>query len=74
MNNEILLVDSVEALEKKIAAVRQAQQKFAAYSQQQVDAIFKAAAIAANKARLPLAKMAVEETGMGVVEIGRAHV
>ena len=68
MNNEILLVDSVEALEKKIAAVRQAQQKFAAYSQQQVDAIFKAAAIAANKARLPLAKMAVEETGMGVVE------
>ncbi|MBQ3417373.1 MAG: bifunctional acetaldehyde-CoA/alcohol dehydrogenase [Ruminococcus sp.] len=68
MNNAILLVDSVETLEKKIAAVRKAQQKFAAFSQEQVDAIFKAAAIAANKARLPLAKMAVEETGMGVVE------
>lgn len=68
MNNEILLVDSVEALEKRIAAVRQAQQEFAAFSQEQVDKIFKAAAIAANKARLPLAKMAVEETGMGVVE------
>ena len=68
MNNAILLVDSVESLEKKIAAVRKAQQKFATFSQEQVDAIFKAAAIAANKARLPLAKMAVEETGMGVVE------
>ena len=68
MNHDILLVDSVASLEKKIAAVRLAQQKFAAYSQEQVDAIFKAAAIAANKARLSLAKMAVEETGMGVVE------
>ncbi|MBP3655558.1 MAG: bifunctional acetaldehyde-CoA/alcohol dehydrogenase, partial [Clostridia bacterium] len=49
-------------------AMRKAQQLFATYSQEQVDKIFKAAAIAANKARIPLAKMAVEETGMGVVE------
>ena len=68
MNQEKTLVNSVEALEKKIACVRKAQQTFAAFSQEQVDAIFKAAATAANKMRLPLAKMAVEETGMGVVE------
>ncbi len=65
---ERYLVDSVEALEKKLADVRAAQKKFAAYTQEQVDEIFKAAAVAANQARLPLAKMAVEETGMGVVE------
>ncbi|HBH94362.1 MAG TPA: hypothetical protein DDX91_01320, partial [Ruminococcaceae bacterium] len=58
------IVDSVEALEAKIAQVRAAQEKFAAYSQEQVDAIFKAAATAANTQRIPLAKMAVEETGM----------
>ena len=68
MNMERIPVDSVDALEKRIAAVRAAQQRFAAYTQQQVDAIFRAAALAANKARLSLAKMAVEETGMGVVE------
>ena len=65
--NEIL-VDSVETLTAKIQEVRAAQAKFAAYTQEQVDKIFKAAAIAANHARIPLAKMAVEETGMGVVE------
>lgn len=65
---EQYLVDSVEALEKKLAEVREAQKKFATYSQEQVDAIFKAAAIAANQARIPLAKLAVEETGMGIVE------
>ncbi len=65
---ERYLVDSVEALEKKLADVRAAQKKFAAYTQEQVDEIFKAAAVAANQARLPLAKMAVGETGMGVVE------
>ncbi|MBQ3427813.1 MAG: bifunctional acetaldehyde-CoA/alcohol dehydrogenase [Clostridia bacterium] len=65
---EQFLVDSVETLEKRLAEVRQAQQQFATYTQQQVDAIFKAAAVAANMARVPLAKMAVEETGMGVVE------
>ena len=62
------IIDSVAALEQAIERVRTAQQKFASYSQEQVDGIFKAAAIAANKARIPLAKMAVEETGMGVVE------
>lgn len=62
------LIDSVESLESAIALVRVAQRKFATYTQEQVDAIFKAAAIAANKARIPLAKMAVAETGMGIVE------
>ncbi|QCT06278.1 bifunctional acetaldehyde-CoA/alcohol dehydrogenase [Ruminococcus bovis] len=62
------IVDSVEALEAKLAQVREAQKKFSAYTQEQVDKIFKAAAIAANQARIPLAKLAVEETGMGVVE------
>ena len=61
-------VDSVETLEQKIAEVREAQEKFSHYTQEQVDKIFQAAAIAANKARIPLAKMAVEETGMGIVE------
>ncbi|MCM1335825.1 MAG: bifunctional acetaldehyde-CoA/alcohol dehydrogenase [Bacteroides sp.] len=65
---KIELVDSVETLEKKLAQIRAAQEKFAGYSQEQVDRIFKAAAIAANMARIPLAKLAVEETGMGVVE------
>ena len=62
------VVDSIEAFEKKLAEVRAAQAKFAVYTQEQVDAIFTAAALAANNARIPLAKMAVEETGMGVVE------
>ena len=62
------LVDSVEALETTLDQVRQAQRRFSAYSQEQVDAIFLAAAAAANQARIPLAKLAVEETGMGVVE------
>ena len=62
------IVDSVEKLEAALAKVREAQKKFALYTQEQVDAIFLAAASAANKQRIPLAKMAVEETGMGVVE------
>ena len=61
-------VDSAETLERKIAEVREAQAKFATFSQEQVDEIFKAAALAANQQRIPLAQMAVEETGMGVVE------
>lgn len=60
--------DSVEKLEKEIARVKEAQKKYATYTQEQVDKIFLACAIAANKARIPLAKLAVEETGMGVVE------
>ena len=67
-NETPALVENVETLEAKIAEVREAQKIFATYTQEQVDKIFKAAAIAANKARIPLAKMAVEETGMGIVE------
>ncbi len=62
------IVDSVEALTAKIAAMREAQKVFATYTQAQVDKIFFEAAMAANLQRIPLAKMAVEETGMGVVE------
>ena len=63
-----LLVDTAEALAEKMSAMRKAQEIFAGYSQEQVDKIFKAAATAADKMRIPLAKMAVEETGMGVME------
>ena len=62
------IVDSVEKLEAAMARVKNAQKEFSTYSQEQVDKIFKEAATAANKMRIPLAKMAVEETGMGVVE------
>ncbi|MBQ4333855.1 MAG: aldehyde dehydrogenase family protein, partial [Myxococcaceae bacterium] len=55
-------------LEAVIARVQAAQQRYASYSQEQVDRIFRAAALAANEARIPLAKMAVAETGMGLVE------
>ena len=66
--NENRIVDSVEALEAKLREIRKAQTQFSTYSQQQVDTIFRAAALAACKQRIPLAKQAVEETGMGVVE------
>lgn len=62
------IVDGVEKLEEAIARVREAQKIFATYTQEQVDKIFLAAASAANKERIALAKLAVEETGMGVVE------
>lgn len=62
------IVDSVEALVAKMEEVREAQKIFATYTQEQVDKIFFAAAVAANQQRIPLAKMAVAETGMGVVE------
>ena len=62
------ICDSVEKLEAQIKRVREAQKIFSTYTQEQVDKIFLACAIAANKARIPLAKLAVEETGMGVVE------
>ena len=62
------IVDNMDALAIRLGEIREAQKKFATYTQEQVDAIFKAAATAANKMRIPLAKMAVEETGMGVVE------
>ena len=63
-----ILVDSVESLDARLKELRKAQEEFASFSQEKVDEIFKAAAIAANKQRIPLAKMAVEETGMGIVE------
>lgn len=62
------IVDGVEKLELAIARVREAQKIFATYTQEQVDKIFFAASVAANKQRIALAKMAVEETGMGIVE------
>lgn len=62
------VIDNAQALEAKMTAMKEAQKLFASYTQEQVDKIFKAAATAADKARIPLAKMAVEETGMGVVE------
>ena len=61
-------MENQTTFEMTLTQVRTAQTKYATYSQTQVDAIFKAAAIAANQARIPLAKLAVEETGMGVVE------
>lgn len=61
-------VDSVDSLRAKLKSVREAQEKFAKYTQEEVDKIFFAATKAANQARIPLAKLAVEETGMGVVE------
>ena len=61
-------IDSVEAMEQAFTRLREAQSTFATYTQEQVDKIFLAAATAANKARIPLAKLAVEETGMGIVE------
>ena len=68
MAKAVKLIDSVDALEERMASMRKAQAEFATFSQEQVDKIFYEAALAANKARIPLAKMAVEETGMGVVE------
>lgn len=61
-------VNAAEMLEKKLEGMRAAQRIFASFTQEQVDKIFFAAAMAANKQRIPLAKMACEETGMGVVE------
>ena len=65
---ENIIVDSIENLDLVLDRVREAQKEFSKYTQEQVDKIFKEAAIAANQARIPLAKMAVEETGMGVIE------
>ena len=68
MSDEYKVVDSVDSLQEAFDRVRKAQKEFSKYTQEQVDKIFKAAAMAANQARIPLAKMAVEETGMGVIE------
>ena len=68
MSETYKCVDSVETFKEAFENVRKAQEEFSKFSQEKVDEIFKAAAMAANAARIPLAKMAVEETGMGVVE------
>ena len=68
MEKEYGIIDGVEKLEQALSELREAQKVFAEYSQEQVDKIFFEAAMAANKQRIPLAKMAVEETGMGIVE------
>ena len=62
------IVDSIESFNAALASVRKAQKEFATFTQEQVDKIFFAASVAANQQRIPLAKMAVEETGMGIVE------
>ena len=82
-----MAVTNAQELTKRIQELKEAQKIFATYTQEQVDEIFRQAALAANNARIKLAKMAVEETGMGIVEdkviknhfaaeykIGRAHV
>ncbi len=66
--DEQLELQTSEVFNKLLEKVRKAQQAYSTYTQEQVDKIFQAAAIAANKARIPLAKEAVEETGMGVLE------
>src|SRR5574344_2550712 len=68
MNKDYDIVDDIESLEKAITRIKKAQEKYGKFSQEQVDKIFKVAALAANSARIPLAEMAVEETGMGLVE------
>ena len=68
MSKQYNFIDNPEKLEKTLQKVREAEKQYATFSQEQVDKIFKAAAIAANKKRIPLAKLAVEETGMGVIE------
>lgn len=68
MEEDYKEVDTIEALQERIEEVRKAQKEFSLFSQEQVDKIFFEAAMAANRARIPLAKLAVEETGMGVVE------
>lgn len=68
MMKHYTVIESISQLEEVLQTVRQAQRTYATYTQEQVDAIFLAAATAANQARIPLARLAVAETGMGVVE------
>ena len=68
MSKDYDIVDSIESLEKAMQRIRKAQQEYGKFSQEQVDKIFQEAAIAADQARIPLAEMAVAETGMGLIE------
>lgn len=63
-----MAVTNVAELNELVARVKKAQREYANFTQEQVDKIFRAAALAAADARIPLAKMAVEESGMGIVE------
>ncbi|MGL5250626.1 MAG: bifunctional acetaldehyde-CoA/alcohol dehydrogenase, partial [Enterovibrio sp.] len=63
-----MTVTNMAELNAMVERVRKAQKEFATYSQEQVDKIFRAASLAANQARIPLAQMAVQESGMGIVE------
>lgn len=67
-NQKPICIDNVDALHAKMQSMKEAQKIFATYTQEQVDKIFLAAAMAANKDRIRLAKLAVEESGMGIVE------
>ena len=66
--SEYKIVNNLETFFEALNECRNAQKIFATYTQEQVDKIFRACALAANNARIPLAKLAVEETGMGIVE------
>ena len=68
MENKYECVRNIETLEKAIDKTKKAQQEYSKYTQEQVDKIFKAASLSANQMRIPLAKMAVLETGMGILE------
>lgn len=68
MSENYKMIKDVDSFNEVFERVKKAQEKFSKYSQEEVDKIFLAASMAANQARIPLAKMAVEETGMGVVE------
>src|SRR5690349_16649780 len=68
MHSSLMCINNIEALKQKMEQIREAQKRYATYSQEQVDEIFRQAAIAANNARIRLAKLAVQETGMGLVE------
>ena len=68
LNKSYSVCDSLEKLETELARVRKAQKAYSTFTQEQVDRIFRAAALAANRARIPLAKIAIEETGMGIME------
>ena len=63
-----MAVTNLAELDELVARVKEAQRVFATFSQEQVDKIFRAAALAANNARISLAQMAVEESGMGIIE------
>ena len=67
MENKALLIDSVETFEEALPVIRAAQAEYATFTQEQVDTICEKAAMAVSKMRIPLAKMACDETGYGIM-------